>query len=81
MLLIIAAILAAIGVVALFLAAWLGVPVLAIAIVLVVVHFAAARKAAGPHAGTVESTTPEPTGTPRKATGGAETANERVGQA
>jgi membrane protein implicated in regulation of membrane protease activity len=82
MILILAAILVAVGVVSLFVLAWWGLPFLAIAAVLALLHVTASRKSAGPDAGTIErGRRTEPTGTPRKATAGAETANERVGQA
>lgn len=81
MLLIISLILAALGVVALFVLAWWGLPILAVAAALALVHVMSTRKTAGPDAGTIErGRRTEPTGTPRKASGGAETANERVGQ-
>jgi hypothetical protein len=75
-----AAILAALGVVALFVLAWWGIPILALAGVLLLVHVLSSRKSEGPRAGTIERGRKEPTGTPRKGSGGAETANERVGQ-
>jgi len=82
MLLIIAAVLTALGVISLFVLAWWGLPFLAIAAVLALIHVMASRKSAGPDAGTIErGRRAEPTGTPRKATGDADTANERVGQA
>jgi hypothetical protein len=81
MLPVLAAILAALGVVALFVLAWWGLPILAVAAVLVLIHIMASRNSEGPSAGTIESgRRTEPTGTPRKGSGGAETANERVGQ-
>jgi hypothetical protein len=77
----IAFLLAALGVVALFVLAWWGLPLLLIAGVLVLLHVMASRKTAGPNAGAIErGRRTEPTGTPRKASGGADTANERVGQ-
>jgi hypothetical protein len=82
MLLIVSAILAILGVGALFVVAWWGIPILAAAGLLMLIQVAAARKRKGSLVGTVErSRRPEPTGAPRKASGGAETANERVGQA
>jgi hypothetical protein len=81
MLPILVAILAALGVVALFILAWWGLPILAVAAVLALIHVMGSRKSEGPQAGTIErGRRTEPTGTPRKASGGAETANERVGQ-
>jgi hypothetical protein len=82
MLPILAAILAALGVVAFFVLAWWGLPILVVAAVLALIHIMSTRKTAGPDAGTIErGRRTEPTGTPRKASGDAETANERVGQA
>jgi hypothetical protein len=79
---ILAAILVALGVVALFVFAWWGIPILLVAGVLLLVHVMSSRKSEGPSAGTIErGRRTEPTGTPRKGSGGAETANERVGQA
>jgi hypothetical protein len=79
---ILAAILAAIGVVFLLVLAWWGLPFLALAGVLLLVHVMGSRKSEGPQAGTIErGRRTEPTGTPRKGSGGADTANERVGQA
>jgi hypothetical protein len=76
------AILAALGVVALFILAWWGLPILAVAAVLALIHIMSSRRSRGPRAGTIErGRRTEPTGTPRKASGDAETANERVGQA
>jgi hypothetical protein len=80
MLLIIAALLAVLGVASLFLVAWIGLPLLLGAVALVVIHVVGATRT-DPRAWTVERTPNEPTGTPRKSSGGAETANERVGQA
>jgi hypothetical protein len=78
---ILAAILAALGVVALLIFAWWGIPILIVAGVLIAVHVISSRNSEGPRAGTIErGRRHEPTGTPRKASGGAETANERVGQ-
>jgi hypothetical protein len=80
MLPILAAILVAIGVVALIIFAWWGLPILAAAAVLAAISILAARKS--DTATTIErGRPPEPTGTPRKGSGGAETANDRVGQA
>jgi hypothetical protein len=77
-----AAILTALGVVALLIFAWWGLPILALAGVLLLIHVMSSRKSEGPSAGTIErGRRTEPTGTPRKGSGGAETANERVGQA
>ena len=77
----IAFLLVALGVVALFVLAWWGLPLLLIAGVLLLMHVMASRKSGGPDAGAIErGRRKEPTGTPRKASGGAETANERVGQ-
>jgi hypothetical protein len=81
MLPILAAILAALGVVALFVLAWWGLPILAVAAVLALIHVMSSRKSAGPDAGAIErGRRTEPTGAPRKASSDAETANERVGQ-
>jgi hypothetical protein len=80
MLLMIAALLAILGVASFFLVAWIGLPLLLGAAALVVAHVVAAGKTDA-RAWTVERTPNEPTGTPRKSSGGAETANERVGQA
>jgi hypothetical protein len=81
MLPILAAILAALGVFALFILGVWAVPILLAAAALALIHIVASRKTEGPGAGAVErSRATEPTGTPRKASGGAETANERVGQ-
>ena len=81
MILIISAVLAAIGIVAFFVLAWWGLPFLAIAGVLALIHVTASRQSEGPNAGAIErGRRQEPTGMPRKATGDAETANERVGQ-
>jgi hypothetical protein len=79
MVLIIAGLLAILGILSLFLVAWIGIPLLLAAAALVVIHVVAARKA-DPQSWTVERTPNEPTGTPRSSSGGAETANERVGQ-
>jgi hypothetical protein len=77
-----AAILVALGVVALFVLAWWGLPILAVAGVLLLIHVMSSRKSEGARAGTIErGRRNEPTGAPRKASGDAETANERVGQA
>jgi hypothetical protein len=78
---ILAAILAALGIVALFVLAWWGLPILAVAGVLLLIHVMSSRQSEGPRAGTIERGRTEPTGTPRKGSGDAETANERVGQA
>ena len=81
MLLIISLILAVLGLISLLVLAWWGLPILAIAALLAVVHVMSSRKAAGPDAGTIErGRRAEPTGTPRKASGDAESANQRVGQ-
>ena len=47
---------------------------------LVIAGIALAVAFAGKATTATTATAPEPTGTPRKASGGAETANERVGQ-
>ncbi|HKH18382.1 MAG TPA: hypothetical protein VKA57_12725 [Solirubrobacteraceae bacterium] len=80
MLLIIAAILAALGILALLVVAWVGVPLLLAAAALVVLHVVGARKA-DDRALTIERARTEPTGAPRTSSGGADTANKRVGQA
>jgi len=80
MLIIIAAVLAVVGIVSLFVLAWWGLPILVVAGLLAALHIAGSRKSAGPEAGTIERGRREPTGAPRKASGDAETANERVGQ-
>jgi hypothetical protein len=80
MLLIIGIILAVIGAALLFVVAWAGLPVVLIGAVLVVLHITASRRSGGPKAGTIESGRTEPTGQVRTARGGAQTANERVGQ-
>jgi hypothetical protein len=81
MLPILAAIFAASGVVLMLVLAWWGLPFLAVAAVLLFMYIAASRKSAGPDAGTIErGRRAEPTGAPRKQSGGPGTANERVGQ-
>ena len=80
MLLIIGIVLAVLGVVMFFIAAWLGVPIMAIGALLAGLHIAASRRSGGPQAGTIERGRTEPTGQVRKSSGGAQTANERVGQ-
>jgi hypothetical protein len=61
---------------------WWGLPIALVLGVLAVVYVVQSRKSAGPDAGKIEKgRRREPTGEPRKASGGAETANERVGQA
>ena len=78
---IIGLVLAVVAVFAVLLLAWWGLPIIAVIAVLAVVYVIQSRKSAGPAAGTIETgRRTEPTGTPRKAAGGAETANERVGQ-
>lgn len=57
-----------------------GIPIAIVAVLLLVAIFVRARQK-DPTLGTWErGRGVEPTGTPRKARGGAETANERVGQ-
>jgi hypothetical protein len=71
----------AIAVFAFLLLAWWGLPIAVVLGALVLLYVLQSRKSAGPDAGTIETgRRTEPTGTPRKASGGAETANERVGQ-
>lgn len=80
MVLIIAGLLAILGVLSLFLVAWVGIPLLLAAVALVVIHVVVGAKSEDARAATIERTPNEPTGTPRASSGGAETANERVGQ-
>jgi hypothetical protein len=74
---IIGIVLTAVAVLAVFIFAWWSVPIIVAAAAVLVLALALSRKGAV----TVERARKEPTGTPRKATSGAETANERVGQA
>ena len=77
---ILAGLLAIIAVAAILLLAQWGLVIAVIAAVVGGLYVMLARRK-DPSVGTVESGRPtEPTGMPRKATGGAETANERVGQ-
>jgi len=70
---------AGIAVVAVLLGAWwAGLVVLVIGLMLIA-YLAVARRE-NPDVGTIETARKEPTGTPRSASAGAETANERVGQ-
>ena len=80
MVLIIAGLLAILGVLSLFLVAWIGIPLLLAAVALVVVAVVVGAESEDARAATIERTPNEPTGTPRASSGGAETANERVGQ-
>jgi hypothetical protein len=80
MVLIIAGLLAILGVLSLFLVAWIGIPLLLAAVALVVIHVVVGAKSEDARAATIERAPNEPTGTPRASSGGAETANERVGQ-
>jgi len=73
---IIGLVLAAVAGVALLIFAWWAVPIVVAAAALFVLVLLFSRKGAV----TVERARKEPTGTPRTATSGAETANERVGQ-
>jgi phosphatidylglycerophosphate synthase len=81
MLFFIGAVFVVLAVIALFVGAWWGVPILLVAALIAGFYVAAARKR-DPSVGTIErGKRAEPTGAPRKATGGTgETANERVGQ-
>ena len=80
MLVIIAVIVVIIAVVALFIGAWWGAPIALVLGVVAALYMARARKEDA-SVGTIESgRRNEPTGVPRKCSGGAETANERVGQ-
>ena len=72
---------AALAVVAMLILAWWGLPFLIVGAVIFGIYLANSRKSAGPNAGTIERGRKEPTGTVRSSTSGAETANERVGQA
>ena len=54
---------------------------LAVGGVILGIYLLNSRKSAGPDAGTIERGRKEPTGTVRKGSGDAETANERIGQA
>jgi hypothetical protein len=67
------------AVVFLFIGAWWGSVIAVIGGAIVLAYIAIARRE-NPEVGTIESGRREPTGTPRKATADAETANERVGQ-
>jgi hypothetical protein len=79
---IIGIVLAVVAIFAFVVLAWWGLPIAAVLGVLALVYVLQSRKSRGPAAGTIETgRRTEPTGTPRKAAGGAETANERVGQA
>ena len=72
---------AALAILAFFILAWWGLPIALVLGVLAAIYIAQSRKSAGPRAGTIETgRRQEPTGMPRKSSGGAETANERVGQ-
>ena len=73
--------LTALAVIALLVLAWWGLPILIVAVIILAVFLLSSRKSGGPNAGTIERGRKEPTGTVRSASGGAETANERVGQA
>ena len=70
-------ILAAVAALAIFVFAWWSVPFIVAAAALFVLALLFSRKGAV----TVERARKEPTGATRTATSGAETANERVGQA
>jgi hypothetical protein len=78
---IIGLVLTALVVVAFFIFAWWGLPFLLVAGVILGIYLLNSRKSAGPNAGTIERGRKEPTGTVRKGSGDAETANERIGQA
>jgi hypothetical protein len=57
-----------------------GIPAVVLGLIAGVAYLARARRE-DPRIGTVErKATPEPSGTPRAASGGAETTNRRVGQ-
>jgi hypothetical protein len=72
---------AALAILAFFVLAWWGLPIAAVLGLLAALYIAQSRKSAGPGAGTIETgRRQEPSGMPRKSSGGAETANERVGQ-
>jgi hypothetical protein len=71
----------ALAILAFFILAWWGLPIAAVLGLVAGLYIAQSRKTAGPDAGTIErGRRREPTGVPRKSSGGAETANERVGQ-
>ena len=72
---------AALAILAFFLMAWWGLPIALVLGVLAALYVAQSRKSAGPRAGVIETgRRQEPTGMPRKSSGGTETANDRVGQ-
>jgi hypothetical protein len=77
---IISIIVAVLAAAAFILLAWWGLPILLVLGALFAVYAFASRRSGGPEAATIERGRTEPTGTVRKASGGAETANERVGQ-
>jgi hypothetical protein len=73
--------LTALAVIAVLVLAWWGLPILLVGAVIFAVYALSSRKSSGPKAATIERGRKEPTGTVRKSSSGAETANERVGQA
>ena len=70
---------AGIAIVLVLLGAWWGGLVVLIVGALATAYLVVARRE-NPEVGTMETARKEPTGTPRSASAGAETANERVGQ-
>ena len=70
---------AGLAIVAVLLGAWWGGLIILIAGLMLFAYLSAARRK-DPSIGTIETARKEPTGTPRSASSGAETANERVGQ-
>jgi uncharacterized protein (DUF58 family) len=73
------AIVAVLAALAFFLLTWWGAAIVLVLGVMLVLYLGAARQE-NPSVGTVETGRREPTGTPRSASGGVETANQRTGQ-
>ena len=71
---------AIIGVISLLIFSVWGIPVVVLSILIGAAYLLFARRGSGPSVGAFErGKRIEPTGRPRKASGGADTANERVG--
>jgi hypothetical protein len=70
---------AGIAIVLILVGVWWGALIALVIGGLLFAYLAAARRE-NPDIGTIETARREPTGTPRSASAGAETANERVGQ-
>jgi hypothetical protein len=70
---------AGIAIVAFLVASWWG-GLIALALGALLIAYLVVARRENPEVGTIETARKEPTGTPRSASAGAETANERVGQ-